>query len=161
MSRDGQRGHVYEAEQLMRHLLDNAAREGLATIEVAGSTVPVPIERKFGDLAAVQRYVDLVLQRVAEDYGVSSKVRVRARKGNAYATYQLGEIAVPDHDSWDRSWAMREIVVLHEIAHHLTHGHRHGPKFLAAFVDIVDRFMGPEAALILRVLSHESGARSA
>ncbi len=155
--RDSQRSHVYAAENLMCRLLDRAAKEHLSTLEIAGSTISVPIERKFGSIEAVQRYVDLVLDRVAADYHASAKVRVRTRRGDGSAHYRWNEIAIPDHNSWNRSWAMRELVVLHEIAHHLAIGKQHNPKFVSAFADLVERFMGPEAALMLRVLTHESG----
>lgn len=156
--RDTNKSHAYNAEQLWRKLVDRATEENVSTLEIAGSTIPVPIERKFGDLEAVQRYVDLVLERVAKEYGVGNKVTVRARKGDKYAHYSLGEIAIPLHESWDRSWAMREIVVLHEIAHHLTPHHNHDTTFMAAMCDIVTRFIGQEAGFMLRVLAHQSGA---
>jgi putative metallohydrolase (TIGR04338 family) len=158
---DTQRQHVYAAEQTLRKMLDRAQELGLGTLQVAGSSIPVPVERKFGDLAAVQTYVDAVLARVAPGYGANAHVAVRARKGARWAHYELltQTIAIPPHESWDRSWAMRELVVLHEIAHHLTPMRHHDGTFVAAFLDLVETFMGPEAAFVLRVLGHQEGAR--
>jgi putative metallohydrolase (TIGR04338 family) len=164
MSRDAQRGKLYAAEQQLRQLLDNANQHGLALLHVAGSSIPVPIERKFGDLDAVQRYVDVVLARWARKYGVSPQVAVRARQGLAQAHYEpdTQTIAIPPHESWDRSWAMRELVVLHEVAHHLTRTEEsHGPRFVAVFEEIIGEFMGPDAGFLFRVLCHDAGARAA
>lgn len=163
MSRDSQRGDVYAAEQTMGRMLDAAAKTGVATLFVGGSTIPVPIERKFGDLGAVQRYVDQVMDRVGPDYRAPKKITVRARKGDTRAHYEWAGsvIAIPPHQSWSRSWAMRELVVLHEVAHHLSRNadQSHGPKFVAAYLDLLERFMGDEAAFLLRVLAHESGVK--
>lgn len=60
-------------------------------------------------------------------------VRVRARKGVKAAHYEPGGvIAVPPVEIGG-GWAMRGMVVMHELAHHLTHlagdGGGHGPAF--------------------------------
>jgi putative metallohydrolase (TIGR04338 family) len=44
------------------------------------------------------------------------------------------------------------IVVLHEIAHHLTPKEHHGPRFARVLVDLVWKFMGQESADRLRNL---------
>ena len=144
-------------------MIDNATEQGITTQVIAGSTIPVPIERKFGDLTWVQRYVDLVMSRVAGDYGVPEKITVRDRMGNTRAHYERfgAVIAIPPHSNQGHSWAMRELVVLHEIAHHLTHqaDQSHGPEFVAAVIDLMDRFIGPEMAFLFRALAHESGLK--
>lgn len=152
---------VYAAEQLWKNLVDRALAHGLSTLVIGGSTVAIPVERKFERIEDVQQYVDRVLAEVAAEYGVSDKVTVRARKGDRWARYEgfTQTIAIPPHRSWERSWAMREIVVLHEIAHHLTRQkevREHGPQFLAARDELVRRFMGEEAAYMIRVFTHEA-----
>lgn len=164
MSRDLQQSKVYSAEQQMSNLLDTSATMGITTVEIAGSNLVVPIERKFGDLEAVQTYVNAVMAEIHDDYPrVPKRVTVRARKGNGRAHYErLGsKIAMPPHHGWERSWAMREMVVLHELAHHLTRDadQCHGPEFVAAMIDLLHRFMGVEAAFMLRLLAHESGVK--
>jgi putative metallohydrolase (TIGR04338 family) len=163
MSRDAQRADVYAVEDIVGKMIDTAAEQGITTLQIAGSTIPVPIERKFGDLAGVQRYVDLVMSRVAADYGVPREITVRARKGDRRAHYEhfTAVIAVPLHPNRGQSWAMRELVVLHEIAHHLTSkaDQSHGPEFVAAELDLMDRFMGPETAFLFRVLAYDSGVK--
>ncbi len=66
-------------------------------------------------------------------------------------------IAVPDQRA---SWALRELVVLHEIAHHLSNAEPpHGPEFVAAFCDLADAVMGPEVGHVLRVVYAKEGVR--
>ena len=50
-------------------------------------------------------------------------------------------VAVPDGRT---RWALRELVVLHEIAHHLCDAEPpHGPEFVATFCDLAGRRDGP------------------
>ena len=71
----------------------------------------------------MQRYVDdvLALPTVRRQWPEVAPLRVRARRAATAAHYEnrdgAGVIAVPDVGTAD--WAMRELVVLHEIAHHL------------------------------------------
>jgi putative metallohydrolase (TIGR04338 family) len=55
---------------------------------------------------------------------------------------------------------LRELVVLHEIAHHLCRVEPpHGPEFVAAFCELADVVMGPEVAHVLRVVYAKEGVR--
>jgi putative metallohydrolase (TIGR04338 family) len=54
-------------------------------------------------------------------------------------------------------WAMRELVVLHELAHHLTPGDQHGSAFVATFVELVAELVGTEAAFLLRSALLDAG----
>ena len=56
---DRQRGRVYEAEGLLARMIDR--RTDFPVVAAYGSGVVVPDDRKFGDIASVQRYVDAVL----------------------------------------------------------------------------------------------------
>jgi putative metallohydrolase (TIGR04338 family) len=49
---------------------------------------------------------------------------------------------------------LRELVVLHEVAHHfdITDGPTHGPTFLDIYLTLLDLVMGPQMALALRIL---------
>ena len=152
---------IYSAEQKLRSMLDRSD----APVEIFGSTITLQSDRKFGDVQAVQRYVDSVLSL----NWVRSRwtqawvpVRVRERRGAAKAHYEgwSAVIAVPPHEKGG-SWAMREIVVLHEIAHHLSRGeyYSHGPKFVEAFTELVEEIMSSQAAFLLRALLHEEGVR--
>ena len=73
---------------------------------------------------------------------------VRARRAATAAHYEnrdgTGVIAVPDLDTAD--WAMRELVVLHEIAHHLCDASPpHGSEYVATLCTLAELVMGPEA----------------
>jgi len=57
--RDAQRSRVYDAEHLVHRIFDRSAE--FPVIEVVGSRITLPVERKFGSIDAVQRYVDGVL----------------------------------------------------------------------------------------------------
>jgi len=150
---DPQRARVYEAEQLLARLVDRRDEYPLAA--AFGSRVAVPDDRKFGDLESVQRYVDGVLalawvRRTAPDRA-AVPVRVRARRGAARAEYDFAThvIAVPPHRVGGR-WAMRELVVLHELAHHLADEPGHGPAFVGRLLDLIDGMVGAEAGFLLR-----------
>ena len=140
---------VYDAEFELRFMLENGG-----AVEAYGSTLTLPIERKFGDIDGVQRYVDLVWEG-------DNPPAVRPRRGNTAAHYSRSkhEIAVPDHVGSQHSWAMRELVILHEIAHAMTRGDSHGARFCGVFVDLVSRFIGPEAGFILMAGLSERGVQ--
>ena len=122
-ARDSQRAKVYAAEEFVRTLFDRAAEHGSTSVEFFGTQLTLPPEARFGSLAAVQRYVDdvLALPAVRRQWPKVAPLRVRARRAATAAHYEnrdgTGVIAVPDRETAD--WAMRELVVLHEIAHHL------------------------------------------
>ena len=64
-------------------------------------------------------------------------------------------IAVPDRQT---TWALRELVVLHEIAHHLCRADPpHGPEFVATFCELAEAVMGPEVGHVLRVVYAKEG----
>lgn len=160
MSRDYQRSLVYEAEFELRSVLEFGG-----TIEHFGSTFNVPAEKKFGDIDSVQRYVDEVvtLSAVKALPRADIPVTVRSRRGIKKAHYECRErvIAIPDHvlaDPGGSSWAMREVVVLHELAHHLDPDQGfHGPSFTATFLHLIEHVIDPVAAHMLRVALYERG----
>ncbi len=67
------------------------------------------------------------------------------------------EIAIPS--AADGRWALRELVVLHELAHHLdgTTGPAHGRGFVLTLIELVGLVLGPEAAFVYRVVLSDSG----
>lgn len=170
--RDTQRAKVYDAEQLVRSVFDRAAEFGQRTVEVHGSRLTLPVERKFASVDSVQQYCDRVLAlgwvaATWERAGVP--IRVRARAGNVAAHYETGDavLAVPLHaETGTRgrtAWALRELVVLHELAHHLEPRPdtvaAHGPEFCARYVELADGVIGPEVGLLLRLTFHDMGVR--
>jgi putative metallohydrolase (TIGR04338 family) len=155
--RDTQRAKVYAAEEFVRTLFDRAAERGNRVVDFFGTQLTLPPEGRFGSVAAVQRYVDEVLAHV----GAERPLMVRARRGVTAAHYARldddATIAVPDGRS---TWALRELVVLHEIAHHLSDAEPpHGPDFVATFCGLAEAVMGPEVAHVMRVVYAKEGVR--
>jgi putative metallohydrolase (TIGR04338 family) len=161
---DAQRQRVYEAEGVLARMIDR--RDDFPVADAFGSRVVVPDDRKFGDIESVQRYVDAVLAldwvRRAAPPRASLPVRVRARAGATRAEYEFDTvtIAVPPHRVGGR-WAMRELVVLHEIAHHVSADAGHGPAFVAQLLELVEELVGPEAGFLLRASFLDSGVQVA
>lgn len=162
--RDSQRARVYAAEEFVRTLLDRAAEHGSPVVEFFGTQLTLPPEGRFGSVASVQRYVDevLALPSVRRRWPGASPLTVRPRRAATAAHYEnrdgAGSIAVPDRDTAD--WALRELVVLHEVAHHLCQAEPpHGPAFVATICELTELVMGPELGHVLRVVYAKEGAR--
>jgi putative metallohydrolase (TIGR04338 family) len=163
MPRDVQRSKVYAAEQFVRTLFDRVAEHGNRSVDFFGATLTLPPEVRFASVDSVQRYVDdvLGLTAVRTRWPAVAPVAVRARRGVTAAHYEhdgsSATIAVPDRHG---TWALRELVVLHELAHHLDRTEPpHGPDFVAAFCELADAVMGPEVAHVLRVVYAREGVR--
>jgi putative metallohydrolase (TIGR04338 family) len=161
--RDTQRAKVYAAEEFVRTLFDRAAEHGNRVIEFFGTQLTLPPEGRFASAPSVQRYVDDVLAHstVRARWPAVGPLAVRARRGVTAAHYERSSdgatIAVPDRRS---TWALRELVVLHEIAHHLCDVEPpHGPEFVATFCELAEAVMGPEVAHVLRVVYAKEGVR--
>ncbi|MFD6398545.1 TIGR04338 family metallohydrolase [Nocardia sp. NPDC060249] len=164
--RDNQRAKVYDGEQLVRRAFDRADEFGHRTVEVYGSQLTLPVERRFASVESVQTYVDKVLALNwvrAQWERAAVSIRVRARGGAAAAHYEptTAVLAVPLHTG-STAWALRELVVLHEIAHHLAPEPEHaphGPEFCTRYVELADGVIGPEAALLIRTTFAGCGVR--
>lgn len=158
--RDSQRSRVYAAENQVARIID--ARLDYPTIQLFGSEVVVPDDRKFGDIESVQRYVDavLALNWVLARWSSAGPIAVRARRGATKAHYEraTATIALPPFEIGG-GWGLRELVVLHEMAHHLTGGTQpmHGPVFVANVLVLVAELIGPEAEFLLRTTYLETG----
>ena len=156
LTRDAQRARVYRAEDAWADRLD-AARRGAVLAQVGGSALVLPGERRFGTLEAVADYCARVLA-LPEVVGVAGHLdppRLRERRGARSAHWEPpGVVALPVPQRGE-PWALRESVVLHELAHHvgelsgLSRGHR--PPFPAVALLLVRAVLGDEAALVLRV----------
>lgn len=146
MTADTDRRMVYAAEDLMMAMMNRGG-----TAEIAGSTITIPVERKFGNIDNVRDYVDRLHTVFGADLPAPT---VRVRKGQTKAHYEAGTntIAVPDRTRW----ALREAVVLHEFAHYLAwQRHRasgHGPLFRAEYRDLLANVIAPEAGFMFTVL---------
>ena len=162
--RDFQRSRVYEAEHLVHRIFDRSGE--YPVVEVAGSRLTLPIERRFGSIDAVQRYVDQVLNLTWVRHRwarAEVPVVVRERAGAGQAHYQrLGAVmAVPGYRAGS-AWALRELVILHELAHHLAPDIEiaHGGPFVDRMISLVEEIIGPAAGLLLRVTMSDVGVRA-
>jgi putative metallohydrolase (TIGR04338 family) len=161
--RDSQRAKVYAAESFVRTLFDRAAEHHSRAIDFFGTPLTLPPEGRFGSVASVARYVDevLALPAVTTRWPGVGPLAVRARRGASAAHYEIVDdaaaIAVPERTS---GWALRELVVLHEIAHHLSPAEpAHGHEFVATFCELAAAVMGPEVGHVLRVVYAKEGVR--
>ncbi|MGB3371186.1 MAG: TIGR04338 family metallohydrolase [Rhodococcus sp. (in: high G+C Gram-positive bacteria)] len=168
-NRDSQRSKVYEAETMVRTMFDRADERDLRTVQILGSTLTLPIERKFASVDSVQRYVDsvLALNWVRQTWPeAGTVVHVRERSGPTASHYERDTrtIAVPLHRR-NEAWALRELVVLHELAHHLepddSDFSSHGGQFVDRFVTLVGEIIGHEAGFVLRATMHQTGVQFA
>ncbi|TXI88297.1 MAG: TIGR04338 family metallohydrolase [Chryseobacterium sp.] len=153
-TRDAQQSAVYSAEQLITALMDSPHAEDTPTAFHGSTLPPIEQDRKFADIASVQRYVDALNTL---NWGYSSSdgvppVMVRNRKGSAKAHWEFPNvIAIPF--GRNGGWACREMVVLHEYAHHAAfhlHGETtHGEWFQKIHCDLVRNAVGGVAGLLL------------
>jgi putative metallohydrolase (TIGR04338 family) len=156
-----QRAKVYAAEAFVRTMFDRAAERGDPAVEFFGTRLTLPPEARFGSVQSVQTYVDDVLAHpaVLARWPAVMPLRVRPRRGTTAAHYQrdgdAATIAVPEGRS---AWALRELVVLHEIAHHLSGAEpAHGSDFVATFCELTAAVMGAEVAFVLRTVYANEG----
>ena len=124
---------------------------------VGGSQVLLPAERRLGSLDAAAAYVRrlLALPAVTAVLGAQAPPDLRQRRGTTRAHWESpGTIAVPVPPHGE-PWALRETVLLHEVAHHLGEttgrclGHR--PPFPAIVLLLAEAALGAEAEFALRV----------
>ncbi|CPU57852.1 Uncharacterised protein [Mycobacteroides abscessus] len=161
-TRDFQRQAVYDAEVIVRRLFDNARTGQNPVVTLGGVTLTLPPEALFGDLQSAETHANrvLALPQVQERFGAARAVRVRRRKGLHFAHYEprRAVIAIPD----EHHWALRELVLLHELAHHLDPSrkdvsHRiHGPVFVDTYFTLLELVMAPEAALAARIIFRDN-----
>lgn len=159
MPRDVDRVKVYRAEQQVAGALTTSS----GNFDFFGSKLFVQPETTFNELAEIQTYVDQVLVNFTKRTNNQVvSVNVRERKGNSEAHYEFDTktIAIPTHTNW----AMRELVILHEVAHHITWSldaqvAAHGKEFLQTYLELVESELGAEASLLLRAAFDAQGLR--
>ena len=138
---------VYDAEDTLLFMLDNGG-----TVQFMGSSLTMPVERRFGDLEGVRRYLAAV-RDLPWGYPDVPAPTVRLRRGHTKAQWENGVIALPDGIG-RKGWAMREVVVLHEYAHHVTWHTAgvtgHGQQFQHVYLGLIENAVGPEAAFVVR-----------
>jgi putative metallohydrolase (TIGR04338 family) len=148
---------VYTAEDRLQRWLDHPG-----PVTVYGSTWDLEPEARFGQVTDVQTYVDKVLGHI----GCARPVTVRERRGASCAEYSPGVIAIPSRRVGGQ-WAMREYIVLHELAHHLDpaiqvpallrFGGAHGPSFRTTYLNLLSSLGRPTWAYLLRCAFADAG----
>ena len=149
---------TYAAEDLVAAWVDAASAEtGEVQVTVlrdgARRTVTyVPeTEPRFGKPADVVVFVDRVLDRLrrqGKEFGSHYRgreqrpVQVVRSRGAKKASYRDGFVVLPERERGG-AWALRGLVVLHELAHHLNTGDgaiidHHGEGFRATFVQLLE-----------------------
>ncbi len=147
--RDTFRTKVYEAEDEVARMFE---RPG-SVIEMFGTQICVPDERRFGRVSDADAFVKKVYAFLGYEY----PPEVVVRKGQTKATYNRSShtIRIPDQTTW----ALREMVVLHEVAHALTPPEfaAHGREFRSNFCDLLEKVLAPEARFLVQVAYFDRG----
>lgn len=162
----------YRVEDVIHDMVDRANAAGDRTVDLFGSQLQLPEERRFGNLEGVQRYVDSVreLDWVRREWPERASVGLRVvprqmkpgRGERLPVLYTDGRLSMPGDDLRGSEEYRRELIVLHELAHHFAHGietSHHGPEFLDVYARLVENIIGPEMRLLMRMNWHEAGLR--
>ena len=153
--RDRHRARVYAAESLVCRIFDTADRTAGRTVELHGSTLTLPVERRFASVESVQHYLDQVLALGWVRATWPERAAVPCH-GPATRRPVAGALRAADRDDrvpphvHNRAWALRELVVLHELAHHLAADgsrQRTAPEFVDRLSTLVGEIVGPEAGV--------------
>jgi putative metallohydrolase (TIGR04338 family) len=156
---DPDRRAVYRAEDAVTRLLDLVTPDHPTVLAHGSEFVPEP-EARFSEPADVARHVERVLTHlVAHDHDFDGRQRVpvvvRERRGARSAHYETdtATLAIPPRRR-DGAWALRELVVLHELAHHLCppapDRAAHGPEFRATCLRLLESVGSPVVAHLLQ-----------
>jgi putative metallohydrolase (TIGR04338 family) len=162
MIRDSQKSSLYAAERLLWDIFDRCAEHNNPMVEIEHIQLTLPPEGKFADITSIQRRCDQVCDAMNVPH-----VRVEAHRnknigGDAFYQHLGMRLVVPDGR---KRWAMRELVVLHELAHHVTDCQQplglaaHGPEFVANYIRLLETVMAPEAGLAARLVYVAHGVK--
>lgn len=153
---------VYAAEAAVEQWLDLVTPDA-PEVTVAGQVFRPDPDPKFSDLAGFARYLDQVQSFLADsehtfDGRELLPVQVRPRRGATRAVYEqaTATIAVPPAEIGGR-WALRGLVALHELAHHLYGQLGHGHQWRATFLRLVEAVGQPVHAELLALAYHQEG----
>ncbi|HWU33237.1 MAG TPA: DUF2786 domain-containing protein [Marmoricola sp.] len=169
---------TYAAEDLVTAWLDATSPETgevRVTLTRAGRSKVVTFtpeaEPRFSSPAEVAPFVQRVLARLkqqSKEFGSNYRgreqkpVEVVASLAFKSAKYSDGWIALPQRERGG-AWALRGMVVLHELAHHLNTGvdgviiDEHGEGFRTTFVQLLEDLGWTEIATMLREAYHQVG----
>lgn len=162
---DPDRAAVYAAEDALSHWLDLVSPDA-PEVRVHGRLFTPEPDVKFSDPGAAAVYVEKVMAHLADgEHTFEGRellpVSVRARRGAARAEYRFADacIGVPSAEIGGR-WALRGLVVLHEVAHHLLGRPGHGPDWRATFLRLLEAIGQPVHAELLHLAYADEGVAS-
>lgn len=148
-----QQDRLYRAGYHLNTYFDNILITENPVITIDDVKLTMPVETRFTSLKSIREYLADVcaLDTLAHFPRAAVKVKVGYHDDSTRAvyTYKNRLISMP---SPPNEWAMRELVVLHELTHHFTIGEGHGPYFAGSFLDVLGRVMGPEVEIAQRLL---------
>lgn len=169
---------AYAAEDMVAEWLDAVSPETgqvRVGLERPGGrrvvTYTPEVEPRFSRPDEVRGFVDKVMGRLQQQARQSGTVfrgrehkpvTVMAHTGWKKATYRSGLILLPERERGG-AWALRGLVVLHELAHHLNTGvdgaiiDAHGEGFRTTFVRLLESLGWVEIAAMLREAYRQAG----
>jgi putative metallohydrolase (TIGR04338 family) len=155
---------VYNGENEVTRLLSlaNRYRDPVREVELMGTVISLPLERKFASVESIQTYVERllalpVIREAFPSFNGSVPTVQAAKRATKRACYYWGTIEIPMGFQGGSRWACREMIVLHELAHHMAPGDAHGARFRYAFVKLVEIAMAPEVGFALQVCWYQAG----
>jgi len=141
--RDMGRAAVYEVENMVARMMERGG-----PVDFHGSTLNLEPDMRFGQVADMQRYVDMAWPTV----GVGPAPRIVQSRGRQRAYYATAShtIHVPD-----RRVFRTRLLLLHEIAHAVVRvsGDRdpgHGEAWRKTYCWILEQCGMPEVSLLIR-----------
>lgn len=149
---DPDRDRVHAAEQDVRLGLEHLGHAG--SLHFHGVMFSPETEPRFSSPDDVRAHVQRVYRHLAEagtDFARQVEPpAVRTRRGFKAAHYEpeSATIAIPDHTNAG-NWALRGLVVWHEIAHHLAGEAGHGPGFRSTFLRLLEALGLPEISRLM------------
>jgi hypothetical protein len=149
--RDPDKEAAYTAEQQVRELMDMAVEVEDWTFDFHGYTMQLPQERKFASLESIRSYVNAVcnLSQVRARFPGRGTPKVAEHDYIDIASYTHHDETINIRTHKDSKWQQRELIVLHELAHHMAKGDGHGPEWRGAFVFLIDECMGRQMAMVM------------
>ena len=180
MGHTEQAQRLYNAENQLVTTLQLAAQEKSPTVIIPHlGEMNTPVIRDFandlrvggrlGLIGVLRHYVadiarsETIIDQFGTDthHGLNFVIHPTLMRRATY-TYEDMTITLPGANI---AWALSELVILHEVAHHLTHlaapascEDAHGAKFIDTYLTLLGEVISPEMKLMQTVIFHEHGA---
>jgi putative metallohydrolase (TIGR04338 family) len=138
---------IIAAELEVRRIMRNP-------LELAPNGHLFPVELRWSKVEQVQGYVDIVLSWPWDHWRTGPAWPVKVEWDDwPNPHYESGIIHLPKA----APWTLRELIVLHELAHHFTQGQLHELAWVRAFLDLTSTCMDPIVGQLLRTHFNQQG----